>query len=245
MPTVTILGAKGGVGVSLIATNLAREMARRMSVILVDLHTTGACDDLLLDLPVERGWQHLLKVAHELSREHLKRVLRRHLSGAQLLGSTGSPNSTQLRRLPALLESLEGFAEWRVIDVSAADQSLLQVACRAADQVLLTTTPDPLSLRCAVRLREHLSEQGVKQALIVNQLSRHHPGAADAIAESLRLPLAAAVNRDPAGAGYQVNIGQQPERGRAGGLAEAGENLAGWLTARSAFQAAVQVDQPE
>lgn len=231
MPTTAVLGAKGGVGTSLLTTNLARAMARRASVILVDLHTTGACDDLLLDLPIERGWQHLLMVAHELSNEHLQRVLRQDTGGLMLLGSSGGLDDRLLGRLPPLLAALNGLTEWCLVDTTAIDRRLRQAACAAAQRVLLVTTPDPPALRCAARLKGELSGQKAELALIVNQLSRHHPASADAIAASLGLPLAAAVNRDPIGAGYQVNIGQQPLRERSGSLSEAGEQLAAWLAA--------------
>ena len=87
---VSILGAKGGVGASTVATNLAtstKYVAPSKSVALVDLNLANSDLTLFLDLPTSAGFRDL---SHDLSRLDetiLQSVLVKHRSGVDLLPS--------------------------------------------------------------------------------------------------------------------------------------------------------------
>jgi len=63
---VAVIGAKGGVGSSLVALHA------RGSAMLIDLNLISPSADLLLDLAIERSWADLAPVADELTQRHLE-----------------------------------------------------------------------------------------------------------------------------------------------------------------------------
>ncbi len=80
MTVIGILSAKGGVGASLVATNLGCVLAGYGQTLLLDLNPGSGADDLLLDLSPQRSWADLLPGAYILvlflERERLRRTLR-------------------------------------------------------------------------------------------------------------------------------------------------------------------------
>lgn len=233
MPIVAVLGCKGGVGTSLLATNLGSVLGRGRSTILLDLNGLGASDDLYLNLKAERGWQDLLPVAGELSADHIARVVRWHSPGLGLLASTGAVLHQDGGDLISLLNGLRRHAFWVLLDVDSRSPALLEMVRDTADLALIVATPDPPALRAAQRLRNCLLDASVELGLVINQMAVHHPGEPGAIAGSLKLDLAGCVWRDPRAAAHQVNLGELPEPASERGLATAIQQLSLWVESRT------------
>lgn len=234
MSIVAVLGAKGGVGTSLIATNLGSVLGRRASTFLLDLHGPGASDDLYLDLKGERGWQDLLPVAGELSADHLDRVVRWHPSGLGLIASTGREPPWDAGKLVLLLRGLRSHAHRVVLDIDYRVPVLMDLVRNTTDLALIVATADPPALRAAERIREGLLDVPPQLGLVLNQMTVHHPASPGAIAASLGLGLAGCVWRDPIAAAYQVNMGELPEPDTDRSLAAAIQQLSIWVEARAA-----------
>jgi pilus assembly protein CpaE len=203
VPTVAVVGAKGGCGASLVATNLAIALARHGTALLVDLHRGDGNDDLLLDLRPERTWADLLPVAAELEARHLDLATQDHLSGLRFLAAPSDP--TQLdTRLVRLLQSLAARVHWLVLDVPPAARE-----ATVADTIVLVTTPDPPALRNVQRLLQRMApENRHKARLVLNQFTRAHPGHPVSIASALECSLLGVLPPDPRAVGFQISFGR-------------------------------------
>ena len=203
MPTVAIVGAKGGCGASLVATNLAIALARDGRTILVDLHNGDGSDDLLLDLRSERSWADLLPVAGELEPRHLDLATLAHPAGLRFLAAPRDPTPTETR-LDLLLPALAAQFDWLVLDLSSsAGRPPL------ADKLLVVTTPDPPALRNVQRRLQRLPPDSRPMArLVLNQFTRAHPGHPVSIASALECPLLGVLPPDPRAVGFQVSFGR-------------------------------------
>lgn len=208
MPVVAVVGAKGGCGASLVATNLALALARYGETLLVDLHVGDAGDDLLLDLRPERSWADLLPVAGELTARHLELTLWTHPSGLRLLAgpAAGSESDGQERWLP-LLRSLTQLFAWTVIDPSPSLST--PTLLTASDLLVIVTTADPPALRAAQRRLASLpAPVRARARLVLNQFTRAHPAHPTSVADSLGCTLLAVLPTDPRAVGFQVNFGR-------------------------------------
>ncbi len=210
MTIISVLGAKGGCGASLVATNLGVFLAGQDDTLLVDLSPGVGCDDLLLDLAPVRSWVDLLPVATELNDRHLEITSVRHGSGLHLLQAPqGRLNEFDAGTFHSLLLALAEKFAWLLLDLPSGMGEITRVSLSISDVVLLVSTADPPALRAAQRLSGALLEGlKVKMGLVLNQITRRHPAKPQQVADSLAIPLLAALPPDPRGVGYQVNFGR-------------------------------------
>ncbi len=210
MSVVSILGAKGGVGASLVATNLAMMLQGIDSAILVDLNLMSASDDLLLDLVPIRSWVDLLPVAGELDQRHIELAASIHERGLTFLAAPPAPPiASETERLPSLIRSLTRHFAWVVVDLEAAPGGLMRLGLAETDVLLVVLTPDPPALRGARRLCEMLPTEALSRAgLVINQVGRFQPTDVEAIARALGCQLMGWLPRAPHLVADQVNFGR-------------------------------------
>lgn len=210
MPCVAVMGTKGGVGASLVATNLAVTLQDIGGAILVDLNLKSPSDDLLLDLRPERSWADLLPVAGELTGRHLELSAKTHERGLSFLAPPAVPASNvPLDRVPSLIQTLTRHFGWVVLDLDADPSGLAPPVLAVSDLFLVVTTPDPPALRGARRLGDWLaSDLSTRTGLVINQLGRFHPVSPYAVAQSLGWTLMGLLPREPQLVADQVNFGR-------------------------------------
>jgi Flp pilus assembly CpaE family ATPase len=210
MTMISVVGARGGSGVSLLATNLGVALAAMDTCLLLDLNPLLGYDDLLLDLKVERSWIDLLPVAGELTDHHLNLAAGSHASGLRFLGAPHS-SSIKMKRtdVTRLLKELEKRFTWLLLDLPVMDVGMTSVAFPLTDILLLVSTMDPQSLRSAKRLTETLPASLLHKAgMVFNQVTPGHPADPEAAASPLGLPLLAVLPVEYDAVGRQVNFGQ-------------------------------------
>lgn len=209
MTVIGVLGAKGGSGASLVATNLAVALTREGKSLLVDLHQELAYDDLLLDLSPERSWMDLIPVANELTDHHLDLAFVTHASGLKFLAAPEKTNEIEdVQLLNGLLRGLANRFDWMVIDLPAAIPYPMDEIIPQIDLLLLVTTGDLPALRNSKRIKDRLSDKLRKNAyLVLNQLGRGHPLEPQRVAKALDIPLIGTLPPDPHAVGYQVSFG--------------------------------------
>lgn len=204
MPSLLIMGAKGGVGTSLFSVNLAILLARRETCVLLDLSALVGGDDLLLNLNAKRSWQDLLPVSAELEARQLSLAAVRHESGLSLIAAPDIPLQEDLG---TLVEGISLHAKWLVIDGEAGWTAAQTSLAGRVDAIVLVATPDPPSLRACARMT-HLMEVDNLSWLVLSQWTPAHPTAPDAIAESLGMSLLATLPPAAASVGEHVDFGR-------------------------------------
>ena len=209
MTVIGILSAKGGVGASLVATNLGCVLAGYGQTLLIDLNPGSGADDLLLNLSPERSWADLLPVVKEISPKHLQLIIAGHPTGLNFMRTPeGWLNDIDWLAVVQLIGYLADENEWLLLDMPTGMPAVTQSVFSMMDIALVVTTADPPALRAAGRLIKSLPPSLRNQSgLVVNQITRRHPASPVEIAGSLEIPLLAALQTDPRAVGYQVSFG--------------------------------------
>lgn len=209
MPVVGVLSSKGGVGASLLATNLAIALSRFSTCLLVDFHDGSGYDDMLLGLSATQSWRDLLPVKGELNHRHLTLTTVEGPMGLTFLAAPdGSPDSLEWEVCRGLVPGLARLSPWLVLDLPHGLNPCLDMDGSPLDWGLVMSTGDPPSLRNAARMVERLrAEDRGGIGLVLNQIARHHPSNPTAVAKSMSIPLLAVLPLDRVGVGMQVNFG--------------------------------------
>ena len=209
MPVVAVMGAKGGVGTSLVATNLALTLHAVGGAILVDLNLRAPSDDLLLDVQPAGSWADLLPVVKELTRSHIDLVSSPNKRDMVLLAPPAAPQKAlDVEHIPDLIRSLSEFAGWVVLDLDASTDRFTSHILNQVDWLLVVATADAPALRGAWRVCEAVPAETTRRAgLVLNQVSRHHPSDPESIASSLGIPLLACLPFETIRVADQVNFG--------------------------------------
>jgi len=159
---ISIIGARGGVGTSTIATNLAtsvRQGRQNESVALVDLDLHGGDLGLFLDLHASQGLKHLSKDISRLDETIVRSSLAKHSSGLHLLvsGYEGfdevEPTTGSTMRVFGLLRSMHRHV---FVDCGHVLEPAVKEALDCSDQILIVTTLSLPTIRRTKRLLEAL-----------------------------------------------------------------------------------------
>ncbi|MEO6437199.1 MAG: MinD/ParA family protein [Tepidisphaeraceae bacterium] len=171
---IAVTSGKGGVGKSNIAVNLAIQLAAAgKSVVLLDADLGLANADVLcnVDLPCN--------LSHVIARKKvLAEVLIDAPGGFKLIGgASGLARMADLsdfdrQRLVNAMGELEQQADVILVDTGAGISPNVLSFTRAADHVLVVTTPEPTAITDAYAVVKVLSRDGGERriSLLVNQV---------------------------------------------------------------------------
>src|SRR5437667_1593177 len=177
---IAVTSGKGGVGKSNVAVNLAVQLASAgKDVVLLDADLGLANADVLcnIDLPVN--------LAHVIARKkELREVMVKGPGGFKLIGgASGLARMADLsdddrQRLVSALAELELQADVILIDTGAGISPNVLSFTRAADHVLVVTTPEPTAITDAYAVVKVISRDGCERrlSLLVNQTRSPHEG---------------------------------------------------------------------
>ncbi len=210
---IGIFSAKGGVGKSILTTNLAVSFGvdhhRRTAVI--DLNHGLGSADLLLDLDPDRSWADLVSVINELTPQHIKLAVTEYRPGVDILACppalTWKQDLTK-RNVSSLLEAFRKEYDLILLDTSPGASLINEAAFSLADIRLVVLTPDAPALRATARYLEAVPEKERITGLVINQ---HTAGAAvtpDEIKDHLGERLFAVLPMDPGGVWANISYGE-------------------------------------
>jgi pilus assembly protein CpaE len=177
---VAVVGSKGGVGTTTIATHLAlaaRELGDA-SVCLVEYDLQAGDLRAFLDLPYRRSVVDLVPVADELISRHLQESLYTHPSGMRvLLGPQEGERAEEVKASAArnILTAIRTREDLTIVDAGSTLTEASAIAVEMADTVLIVTTPDVVSLRGVSRLCslwDRLKIAPPEVAVLLNRTSR-------------------------------------------------------------------------
>jgi pilus assembly protein CpaE len=174
---VAVSGAKGGVGKTTLAANLALALKTRTGQQVAAVDTDFAFGDLSLHLNVGSDLTilDLLSRASELDSMILDRVLALHPSGLRVLLGPGLPEHADLIKVEQLSQFFDGlskFFDYIVLDCQQSYDDRLLATLDHADLVLLVLTPEVGPIRNTthfLRLSQLLGYQAGKIQLVVNR----------------------------------------------------------------------------
>ena len=210
---VTVFAAKGGVGATTIAVNLAAALQRRGRTCIVDLDLDLGDVLAFLDVTGSYSIRDVITNLRRLDRELLDTSLPRHRCGLHVLSQSHKLEEEPLdsATVGELLAFLRGQYDWVVVDGARSFDEVPLAALDASDRILLVATQDVPAVRNARRCVEVFRRLGYGDGRVQLVLNRHQPRARvpdDAIAETAGLPIAARLCNDFAAAAEAIHRGQ-------------------------------------
>ena len=210
---IGIFSAKGGVGKTLLATNLAAAfgLCHRIRTALIDLNLGIGTADLLLDLVPERSWEDLLDVIDELTPQHIRLAVTEYEPDLDLLAC---PNEVRWNSqfspggLTSLLDTFRSQYELVLVDVPAGVSDLTRAALEEVDLRLVLLTPDAPALRTTTRYLQSLRSNDSQIGLVINQQAQGAIITPTEIKNHLDMNLMGVLPIDPQGVWANICYGE-------------------------------------
>jgi pilus assembly protein CpaE len=182
---LTIFGAKGGIGKTTIATNVAAALVQKtgQSVVLVDLDTRFGDVAILMDIPADRSIADLAMPDDQIDREAVQSCLYNHSSGVEILPAPIRPSEWQsihpghIEKTVAVLAATHDYV---VLDTPGTFNDIVSRALEMSTIVLLIATMDLASLKDTILALEMLrswSFPAEKVKVVVNHTNEAHTDA--------------------------------------------------------------------
>ena len=171
---IAITSGKGGVGKTNIAVNLAIKLASAgKNVVLLDADLGLANADVLCNIDLPANLSHVIA-----RRKDLGEVMVKAPGGFSLIGgASGLARMADLtdadrQRLVTAMGELEERADVILIDTGAGISPNVLAFTRAADHVLVVTTPEPTAITDAYAVIKVVSRDNAERrvSLLVNQV---------------------------------------------------------------------------
>jgi pilus assembly protein CpaE len=176
---INVMGAKGGVGTTTVAVNLAMILAEKKkagSVALVDLNTVFGEIPLFLSVTPTYHWGQIAKNVGRLDSTFLLNAMAKHPSGVHILPSpsylNGHPPATR-EIMDRLLGVMKRTFDYTIVDGGQSLDGPALKAIEMADRVFLITLLNLPCLRNTGNLLKSLASAGVadkdRVRLVVNR----------------------------------------------------------------------------
>ena len=206
-----IIGAKGGVGATTIAVNLAAALARVLDdSLLVDLNFAAGDAGVFLGVEPRFTIAEALENTHRLDEAFLRGLVVRSRAGLDLLGSSPriAPGTIEGVRLRMLLEFVTRYYHSVVLDVPRMDASLLS-SLDSASGIFVVVNHELPTLRSAHRLVTTLRQRyGDRVGVVVNRSDKGAEIGVDDIEKTVGLKIAHIFPNDYRQAVAAINKGQ-------------------------------------
>ncbi|KEA65524.1 Type II/IV secretion system ATPase TadZ/CpaE, associated with Flp pilus assembly [Marinobacterium lacunae] len=191
-----VMNAKGGSGASLIATNLAHQLALSSPkrVVLVDLDLQFGSLSHYLDLNPQRGIKQALENVEDLDSVALAGYLASHVSGLKVLSSESDRlllnEEVSADQLLQLFKLLGNDYQQLVVDLPRQIDLTTTTVLERADQVVLVLQQGITHLRDAARLievmRRDLDIPDHRILVVLNRYDKAAPISINEVAKALK-----------------------------------------------------------
>jgi len=165
---ITVFGAKGGIGKTTIATNLATALVRTTgsTVVLVDMDTRFGDVAIMMDVPVEQSIADVARHLDEMDRDKVRDYLVRHHSGAFVLPAPLHPSEWRNltpQHIEKILQLLAQSHDYVIIDTPGTFNEIIATTLEQASLILLVTSMDIASIKDTALALEMLRAASVSE----------------------------------------------------------------------------------
>ncbi len=164
------LGAKGGVGTTTVAINVATALTQiePASTLLIDLHLTNGDAAVFLGAEPRFSVVEALENTHRLDEAFFRSLIVRAKSGPDLLASSDRAmvSPVDVRRIRMLLEFAARHYRFIILDVPRSDSSMLD-ALESVNKIVVVTNQELASVRSASRMATALRQRYGKDRMTV------------------------------------------------------------------------------
>ena len=174
---VAFFGAKGGVGSSTLAHNVAWGLATKMGqeTALVDMDSSWGTTGLDFNYDSSQGLEEALADPERMDETLLDRIMIRHTEKLSILPAAATLGSTE--QIPAesyevLVNGIRGLSPLTILDMPHIWTDWSSAILKGADEIVIAVTPDLANLRNAKNLIEFLKSARPNDAdplLIINK----------------------------------------------------------------------------
>jgi DNA-binding response OmpR family regulator len=168
--TIGVLAAKGGLGVSTVATNLGILIFHRTQakVVIAELRPGHGGISIDLGYPDIDGFNRLLKNdPQEITPQTIEMSIINHTSGIQLLLASPHPKDGILinasRNFEAIIKNLPFLGQYIILDLGSSLPPITQTAINYCDEVIVILEPVPHNVRQTKILIQDLLDIGVAE----------------------------------------------------------------------------------
>jgi len=215
---ISVCGTRGGVGVSSVAANLARELSLRggrRRVAYIDLALYGGCGPGLLGLGGGNALVEVLGNVNRLDPQYLERTLATQDSRLFVLASDmnyGEEFAPDGGTLTELLDILSQHFHYVVIDVPQCGGALANAAFAASSLACVLTDQTIYSARTLVRLVRHI-ETGSNRPTVYTLVNQPQPVVRGSVATkdfvaATEVPVALTIPYDGRTMALSENLGE-------------------------------------
>jgi Flp pilus assembly CpaE family ATPase len=190
-----VLGAKGGVGTTTVACNLAMELRRQTGhrVLLADLDVNAGLISLFLGLGARYSLLDVVNNVHRLDSTCWEAMVSRRRDGLDILPSPGLLGSGELSpdTILQVVNSVRPFYDWIVLDLGRLNGLATFLLDRLSDVLVVSATAVP-SLYETSRVIDALSKAGCEKdrlRLIVNQMNEEQTPTTRELNQMLGVPV--------------------------------------------------------
>jgi len=161
---ITVFGAKGGIGKTTIASNLAVALSTEahQTVALVDMDTRFGDVAITMDIPVERSIADLARNLDNVDRNSLREYLVQHESGVRILPAPTRPSDWRnltAQHIRDVVDVLAQTHDFVILDTPGTFNEIVAAAIEVGTMILLVTTLDMASIKDTVLALEMLHER--------------------------------------------------------------------------------------
>jgi pilus assembly protein CpaE len=164
------LGAKGGVGTTTVAVNVAAALAQDHpnEALLIDLHLSNGDASVFLGAEARFSVADALDNTHRLDEAFFRTLIVRTRSGADLLASSArAPEGpVEIRRVRSLLEFAASHYRFVVLDVPRSEAAIVE-ALESAARIVVVVNQELATVRNASRMIPGLTQQYGKERVSV------------------------------------------------------------------------------
>lgn len=200
---ITIFGAKGGVGCTTIACNLAGSLqaaGARVCIIDLDFHLGDVLS--FMDVAGNYSITDLLQNMSRLDRELLETSMMRHPTGVNVLAQSGKMEEAEQIKgtdIGNLLNFLRKHYNYVLLDGVKGFDEISLAALDSSQHVLMVLTQDVPAVRNGQRCLELFGRLGYDQTkvkLILNRYQKSSKITLEVVADTLKVPVSHAIAND-------------------------------------------------